>query len=71
MNDEKYFVVVNASNIEKDWNHFSHYNEKFGAQLSNISDETSLIAIQGQKAVETLQKLTETNLSEIPYYHLR
>ena len=69
MNDEKYFVVVNASNIEKDWNHFSHYNEKFGAQLSNISDETSLIAIQGPKAVETLQKLTDTNLSEIPYYH--
>ena len=54
---------------KKDWNHFSHYNEKFGAQLSNISDETSLIAIQGPKAVETLQKLTDTNLSEIPYYH--
>lgn len=43
--------------------------KKFGAQLSNISDETSLIAIQGPKAVETLQKLTDTNLSEIPYYH--
>ena len=69
MNDEKYFVVVNASNIEKDWNHISKYNEKFGAKMTNSSDEMSLLAIQGPKAVETLQKLTETNLSEIPYYH--
>mgnify|MGYP001451842275 FL=1 len=67
--DEKYFVVVNASNIEKDWNHISSFNEKFGAKMSNVSDETSLIAIQGPKATETLQKLTETQLSEIPYYH--
>ena len=69
MKDGKYFVVVNASNIEKDWNHISKYNEKFGAKLTNVSDEMSLIAIQGPKATETLQKLTETNLSEIPYYH--
>lgn len=69
MNDEKYFVVVNASNIEKDWNHLSKYNEKFGANMTNASDEMSLLAIQGPKAVETLQKLTDTNLSEIPYYH--
>ena len=67
--DEKYFVVVNASNIEKDWNHISSFNEKFGAKMSNVSDETSLIAIQGPKATETLQKLTETQLSDIPYYH--
>ncbi len=69
MSDEKYFVVVNASNIDKDWNHISKFNEKFGAKMTNASDEMSLIAIQGPKAVETLQKLTETNLSEIPYYH--
>lgn len=69
MADEKYFVVVNASNIEKDWNHISKYNEKFGAKLTNASDEMSLIAIQGPKATETLQKLTDTQLSEIPYYH--
>lgn len=69
MEDEKYFVVVNASNIEKDWNHISKYNEKFGAKLTNASDEMSLIAIQGPKATETLQKLTDTQLSEIPYYH--
>ena len=69
MADEKYFVVVNASNIEKDWNHISKYNEKFGAKLTNASDEMSLIAIQGPKATETLQKLTDTNLVELPYYH--
>ncbi len=69
MADEKYFVVVNASNIEKDWNHISKFNEKFGAKMTNISDETSLIAIQGPLATQILQKLTSTNLSEIPYYH--
>lgn len=69
MTDEKYFVVVNASNIEKDWNHISKYNEKFGAKLTNASEEMSLIAIQGPKATETLQKLTDINLSELSYYH--
>jgi len=69
MADKKYFVVVNASNIEKDWNHISKFNEKFGAKITNISDETSLIAIQGPLAAQILQKLTSTNLSEIPYYH--
>ena len=69
MADEKYFVVVNASNIEKDWNHISKYNEKFGAKMTNASEEMSLLAIQGPKATETLQKLTDTDLSAIPYYH--
>lgn len=68
MADEKYFVVVNASNIEKDWNHISKYNT-FGAKMSNISDETSLLAIQGPKAIEVLQKLTDVTLADIPYYH--
>lgn len=68
MTDEKYFVVVNASNIDKDWNHISKYNT-FGAQMTNASDEMSLLAVQGPKATEILQKLTETNLSEIPYYN--
>lgn len=69
MAGEKYFVVVNASNIDKDWNHISKYNEKFGAKLTNASDEMSLIAVQGPKAAETLQKLTDSNLAEIPFYH--
>ncbi len=69
MADEKYFVVVNASNIDKDWAQIQKYNDKFGAKMTNLSDDYSLLAIQGPKATEILQKLTETNLSEIPYYH--
>lgn len=69
MSDEKYFVVVNASNIDKDWAHLMKYNQDYNAKLTNISDETSLIAIQGPKATETLQKLTDTPLTDIPYYH--
>ena len=69
MADAKYFVVVNASNIDKDWAHISKFNEKFGAKMTNASDEMSLIAIQGPKATEVLQKLTDVNLSEIPYYN--
>lgn len=68
MDDEKYFVVVNASNIDKDWDHISKFNT-FGAVMTNASDEMSLLAVQGPKATEILQKLTETNLSEIPYYN--
>ncbi len=69
MADEKYFVVVNASNIEKDWNHLVKHNERFGAKLTNASDDMSLIAVQGPKAAETLKKLTDTNLADLPYYH--
>lgn len=69
MNDEKYFVVVNASNIEKDWNHITQFKDIADANLKNASDEMSLLAIQGPKATEALQKLTDANLSEIPYYH--
>ncbi len=69
MADEKYFVVVNASNIEKDWNQILKYNDKFGAKMTNLSDDYSLLAVQGPKATEILQKLTDTNLSDIPYYH--
>ncbi len=67
MNDEKYFVVVNASNIEKDFAHIQAHNN-FDATLTNASDEMSLIAIQGPKAKETLQKLTSVDLSALPYY---
>ncbi len=68
MEDDKYFVVVNASNIDKDWDHISKHNT-VGAKMTNASDEMSLLAVQGPKATEILQKLTETNLSDIPYYH--
>jgi aminomethyltransferase len=66
--DEKtYLLVVNASNIEKDWNWISSHNT-FGVEMKNISEETSLLAVQGPKASETLQKLTDVKLADIPYY---
>ncbi len=67
MDDEKYFVVVNASNIEKDFDHINKYNN-YNATVRNASDEMALIAIQGPKAQETLQKLTDVNLADLPYY---
>jgi aminomethyltransferase len=66
--ENDYFIVVNASNIEKDWNWFSKYNTK-GATLKNLSDEMCLFAVQGPKASGILQKLTRTDLSSIKYYH--
>ncbi len=65
--DEKYMMVVNASNIQKDWE-WCKKNNTQGAILEDASEHTALLAIQGPKAVETLQKLTDVNLSEIPYY---
>ena len=65
---EKYMLVVNASNVEKDWNWLAANNTE-GAELENASDHTAQLAIQGPKAVEVLQKLTPVNLSDVPYYH--
>jgi len=64
---EKYLLVVNASNIEKDWN-WCVANNTEGAELENASDWMAQLAVQGPKATEMLQKLTSINLSEIPYY---
>jgi aminomethyltransferase len=66
--DNNYMLVVNASNIEKDWNWISKFNTK-GAEMKNVSDETCLFAVQGPKAVGVLQKLTSVDLSAIKYYH--
>jgi len=66
--ENDYLVVVNASNIEKDWNWISKYNTK-GAEMKNLSDDLCLLAVQGPKAAAVLQKLTKTNLAEIKYYH--
>lgn len=68
---EKFLLVVNASNIEKDWTHISKYNERFGATLKNASDDYSLFAVQGPKVAGFLQSLTDVNLSEVPYYHFK
>ena len=65
---EKYLLVVNASNIEKDWAWCVSHN-CVGAELENASDRMAQLAIQGPKALATLQKLTSIDLSSIPYYH--
>ncbi|HYC87549.1 MAG TPA: glycine cleavage system aminomethyltransferase GcvT, partial [Chryseosolibacter sp.] len=66
--DNDYLLVVNASNIEKDWNWISGFNSR-GAEMKNISEDICLFAVQGPKAVTTLQKLTKTDLGSIKYYH--
>ena len=66
-NDE-YLLVVNASNIEKDWNWISKHNH-FGVEMSNKSDEISLLAVQGPDAAEALQALTNINLYTMKYYN--
>jgi aminomethyltransferase len=66
--DEKtYMLVVNASNIEKDWNWISGYNTD-GVDMKDISDRTSLLAVQGPKAAEALQSLTDIDLGSMEYY---
>jgi aminomethyltransferase len=66
--DDDYWLVVNASNIEKDWNWISKYNHR-KVTMKNISDDICLFAIQGPKASGVVQKLTPVDLSSIPYYH--
>ncbi len=68
LEEEKYLLVVNAGNIGKDWEWINQHNTK-GAKITDISGDTSLLAVQGPKAMPTLQKLTEVNLAQIPYYH--
>ncbi|TWV10512.1 glycine cleavage system aminomethyltransferase GcvT [Bacteroidaceae bacterium HV4-6-C5C] len=64
---EKYLLVVNAANIDKDWNWCVSHNTE-GAELENASEGMGQLAVQGPKAILALQKLTSINLSEIPYY---
>lgn len=67
---EKYLLVVNAANIEKDWNWCVAHNT-VGAELENASDRMAQLAVQGPDAIKVLQKLTPIDLSEIPYYTFR
>lgn len=67
LDDQTYLLVVNASNIEKDWNWISKFNT-FGVDMKDISDKTSLLAIQGPKAAEALQSLTDIELASMEYY---
>lgn len=66
--EEQYLLVVNASNIEKDWNWIASHNTK-NVEMRNLSDDYSLLAIQGPKAVEAMQALTTVDLAAIKYYH--
>ncbi|HRG17577.1 MAG TPA: glycine cleavage system aminomethyltransferase GcvT [Flavobacterium lutivivi] len=66
--EAQYLLVVNASNIDKDWNWISSHND-LGVEMRNLSDDYSLLAIQGPKAVEAMQSLTTVDLSAIKYYH--
>jgi len=65
--ENTYLLVVNASNIEKDWNWIS-VNNSMNAEMKNISEEYSLLAIQGPKAVEAMQSLTSVDLAAIKFY---
>jgi aminomethyltransferase len=62
-----YMLVVNASNIEKDWNWISSHNTK-GVEMHNISEKTCLLAVQGPKATEYMQELTEMDITNLKYY---
>jgi aminomethyltransferase len=65
--DNHYMLVVNASNIEKDWNWISKHND-LGVEMQDLSDSYSLLAIQGPKAAEAMQSLTSIDLVNMPYY---
>ncbi len=65
--EAEYMLVVNASNIEKDWDWIKS-QDHWGVSMNNRSDDLVLLAVQGPKALETLQKLTAINLSSIQYY---
>ena len=67
--NEHFLLVVNASNMEKDWNHLMQYTAGFDVTMRNDSDAYSLLAVQGPKATEILQTLTGVDLAEIKYYH--
>ena len=68
LEEEKYLLVVNASNIEKDWKWVNEINATFNATLTNASDDYSLLAIQGPKAITAMQSLTDFDLSSLAFY---
>jgi len=68
---EKYLLVVNASNIDKDWAWINAQNEGIGAQLRNVSDDISQLAVQGPLALQAMQKLTPTPIVDMQYYNFK
>ena len=67
--EDRVMMVVNASNAAKDFAHISRYLDRFDAKLEDVSDATALLAIQGPKAAEILQRFTDANLPAVGYYH--
>jgi aminomethyltransferase len=67
--EQAFMLVVNASNIDKDWHWIQQYAKDFDTKMINISDQTALLAVQGPKAIQVIQKLTDVDLSTISYYH--
>jgi aminomethyltransferase len=67
LGENDYFLVVNASNIDKDWEWLHKHNTE-GVEMENVSDRLSLFAVQGPKAADALQVLTDVDLKSIPYY---
>ncbi len=67
--ENKYMLVVNAANIEKDYKWILEQNKKFNAQVENASDNIAQLAVQGPNAIKVLQKLTDIDLSQIKFYH--
>ncbi len=67
--DQKYMLVVNAANIEKDYNWILEQNKNFGAEVENASDHIAQLAVQGPNATKILQKLTDIDLSQIKFYN--
>ena len=68
LEDQKYLLVVNASNIEKDWLWIKKQNKGFVAKISDISEQTALLAIQGPKAIEAMQSICDENLRSLDNY---
>ena len=68
LSNEKYMLVVNASNIKKDWDYLLSKNT-YGANMENVSDQYSLLSIQGPKTLQSIQELTPYDLSTISYYN--
>jgi aminomethyltransferase len=70
LSESSYLLVVNSSNLEKDWA-WLNTNNKWGCELNNVSDEYSLLAVQGPQSIALLQELTDVDLSDIKYYNFK
>ncbi len=68
--ENEYYLVVNASNIDKDWDWISQHNTE-GVEMKNMSDDLCLFAVQGPKALATMQKLTDLDLASMDYYEFK